>query len=129
MFAIFVVIVEMILSHRSRRVSNLRKKSPDGHCLTGAFLYWNQWAGLFGHKGIESLGFRGHLTLDFPDVIRGDLNALQAKYDELTKPDIEAFKSPAAQAQMKKTLEARLGDIRTAVEQFSFPQKKLTTAD
>ena len=56
----------MILSHRSRRVSNLRKKSPDGHCLTGAFLYWNQWAGLFGHKGIESLGFRGHLTLDFP---------------------------------------------------------------
>ena len=66
MFAIFVVIVEMILSHRSRRVSNLRKKSPDGHCLTGAFLYWNQWAGLFGHKGIESLGFRGHLTLDFP---------------------------------------------------------------
>lgn len=23
-------------------------------------------AGLFGHKGIESLGFRGHLTLDFP---------------------------------------------------------------
>ena len=66
MFAIFVVIVEMILSHRSRRVSNLRKKSPDGHCVTGAFLYWNQWAGLFGHKGIESLGFRGHLTLDFP---------------------------------------------------------------
>ncbi len=58
----------MILSHRSRRVSNLRKKSPDGHCLTGAFLYWNQWAGLFGHKGIESLGFRGHLTLDFPPV-------------------------------------------------------------
>ncbi|WP_245006235.1 helix-turn-helix domain-containing protein [Bacteroides cellulosilyticus] len=68
MFAIFVVIVEMILSHRSRRVSNLRKKSPDGHCLTGAFLYWNQWAGLFGHKGIESLGFRGHLTLDFPST-------------------------------------------------------------
>ena len=65
----------MILSHRSRRVSNLRKKSPDGHCLTGAFLYWNQWAGLFGHKGIESLGFRGHLTLDFPtfkDVISSD---------------------------------------------------------
>ena len=58
----------MILSHRSRRVSNLRKKSPDGHCLTGAFLYWNQWAGLFGHKGIESLGFRGHLTLDFPSI-------------------------------------------------------------
>ena len=68
MFAIFVVIVEMILSHRSRRVSNLRKKSPDGHCLTGAFLYWNQWAGSFGHKGIESLGFRGHLTLDFPPI-------------------------------------------------------------
>ena len=59
----------MILSHRSRRVSNLRKKSPDGHCLTGAFLYWNQWAGLFGHKGIESLGFRGHLTLDFPNGV------------------------------------------------------------
>ena len=62
----------MILSHRSRRVSNLRKKSPDGHCLTGAFLYWNQWAGLFGHKGIESLGFRGHLTLDFPRYTQGE---------------------------------------------------------
>ncbi len=59
------------------------------------------------------------------DVIRGDLNALQAKYDELTKPDIEAFKSPAAQAQMKKTLEARLGDIRTAVEQLFFSTKEI----
>lgn len=24
-------------------------------------LYWNQWAGLFGNKGIESIGFRGIL--------------------------------------------------------------------
>ena len=64
MFAIFVVIVEMILSHRSRRESNLRK-IPSGLRLTGVFLYWNQGAGLFGYKGIESLGFRGHLALDF----------------------------------------------------------------
>ena len=72
----------MILSHRSRRVSNLRKKSPDGHCLTGAFLYWNQWAGLFGHKGIESLGFRGHLTLDFPLVTSADhIPVVYHKYD------------------------------------------------
>lgn len=71
----------MILSHRSRRVSNLRKKSPDGHCLTGAFLYWNQWAGLFGHKGIESLGFRGHLTLDFPVINK--LEILEEKFSTL----------------------------------------------
>ena len=64
MFAIFVVIVEMILSHRSRRESNLRK-IPSGLRLTGAFLYWNQGAGLFEYKGIESPGLRGHLALDF----------------------------------------------------------------
>ncbi len=73
----------MILSHRSRRVSNLRKKSPDGHCLTGVFLYWNQWAGVFGHKGIESLGFRGHLTLDFPtNATEEQKNAVKKKLDD-----------------------------------------------
>ena len=88
----------MILSHRSRRVSNLRKKSPDGHCLTGAFLYWNQWAGLFGHKGIESLGFRGHLTLDFPygKYVRkyqwqGDENAMSQYLAALLKLDFGRY--------------------------------------
>ncbi|WP_226812827.1 hypothetical protein, partial [Bacteroides nordii] len=42
-----------------------------------------QWAGLFGHKGIESLGFRGHLTLDFPTLI---LAMNQTSTSKLIKP-------------------------------------------
>ena len=81
----------MILSHRSRRVSNLRKKSPDGHCLTGAFLYWNQWAGLFGHKGIESLGFRGHLTLDFPISIHDKIDTENKLFPDTTPAEVLAM--------------------------------------
>ena len=59
------------------------------------------------------------------DVIRGDLNALQAKYDELTKPDIEAFKSPAAQAQTKKAFDERMDEIRKTVEALFFSTKEI----
>lgn len=47
----------------SRRVSNLQKNPQTEHCLTEGIFSWNQWARLFGHKGIESLWFlEGHLT-------------------------------------------------------------------
>ncbi|WP_229091603.1 helix-turn-helix domain-containing protein, partial [Bacteroides nordii] len=61
-----------------------------------------QWAGLFGHKGIESLGFRGHLTLDFPPSVKyfADKICLSSNYfgDMLKK---ETGKTPQEHIQDK----------------------------
>ncbi len=65
MFAIFVVIVEMILSHRSRKST---KNPLPGIAKQGYFYIGIKGVGLFWHKGAESLGFRGQLTLDFPPL-------------------------------------------------------------
>lgn len=74
---------------------------------------------------IQALGVEMPSKKFLFDVIRGDLKTLRAKYEELTKSDIAAFKSPAAQAQMSKTFDERLDDIRRTVETFFFSSKEI----
>lgn len=59
------------------------------------------------------------------DVIRGDLKALQAKYEELLHQDIEDFKNTFLHAQMKKTFDERLGDIHRTVQSLFFSSKEI----
>lgn len=59
------------------------------------------------------------------DVIRGDLKALQAKYEELLHQDIEDFKNTFLHAQMKKTIDERLGDIHRTVQSLFFSSKEI----
>lgn len=59
------------------------------------------------------------------DVIRGDMKALQAKCEDLIKPDIETFKSPIAQAQTKKAFDERMDEIRKTVEALFFSTKEI----
>ena len=66
MFAIFVVIVEMILSHRSRRESNLRKIPCRALSSRGIFILESRGKDYFSTRGQNRFGFRGQLTLDFP---------------------------------------------------------------
>ena len=78
------------------------------------------------NANIQALGVEVPSKKFLFDVIRGDLKALQAKYEELTTPDIEAFKSPAAQAQMNKTFEEKLDEIRRTVEALFFSAKEIS---
>ena len=59
------------------------------------------------------------------DVIRGDLKALQAKYEELLHQDIEDYKNTFLHAQMKKTFDERLGDIHRTVQSLFFSSKEI----
>lgn len=59
------------------------------------------------------------------DVIRGDLKALQAKYEELLHQDIEDYKNTFLHAQMKKTFDERLGDIHRTVQSSFFSSKEI----
>lgn len=59
------------------------------------------------------------------DVIRGDMKALQTKYEDLIKPDIEDFKNTFLHAQMKKTFDERLGDIHRTVQSLFFSSKEI----
>lgn len=74
---------------------------------------------------IQALGLEIPSKKFLFDVIRGDLKALCTKYGELTKPDVETFKSSAAQAQMNKTFEEKLDDIRKTAEVLFFSTKTI----
>ncbi len=78
---------------------------------------------------IQSLGVDVPSKKFLFDVIRGDLKALQAKYEELFKKDIEEFKSTFLHAQMKQTfnetMDARLREIRKKVENLFFSAEEI----
>ncbi|OCW94284.1 hypothetical protein A9168_07480 [Macellibacteroides sp. HH-ZS] len=77
------------------------------------------------NANIQALGVEVPSKKFLFDVIRGDLKALQAKYEELTTPDIEAFKSPITQAQMKRTFDDRFDEIRRTVEELFHTAKEI----
>lgn len=74
---------------------------------------------------IQALGLERVSKKLLFDTIRGDLNPLQAKYEEFTKLDVESFKTPAAQAQMRVVFEEKLGDIRRTVGSLFFSRKQI----
>lgn len=74
---------------------------------------------------IQALGVEIPSKKFFFDVIRGDLKALQAKYEELLHQDIEDFKNTFLHAQMKKTFDERLGDIHRTVQSLFFSSKEI----
>ena len=78
---------------------------------------------------IQSLGVDVPSKKFLFDVIRGDLKALQAKYEELFKKDIEEFKSTFLHAQMRQTfnetMDARLREIRKKVENLFFSAEEI----
>jgi len=74
---------------------------------------------------IQALGLEIPSKKFLFDVIQGDLKTLSEKYEELTKSDVETFKSPAAKAQMQATFEENLGDVRRTVEELFFSTKEI----
>ena len=85
MFAIFVVIVEMILSHRSRRESNLRKIPCRALPSSGIFILESRGQDYFSTRGQNRLVLGGSLHWIFqPDTREEvDIEALNLRIAEI----------------------------------------------